>query len=552
MKAQSVLRGSLLLMASALIAKLLGAVYRIPLTAALGGTGMGYYSCAYGLFLPIFALSVTGINTAVAALTARYAGEGRLYAAERVIRLAGRLFCGIGLIGAAALYLSADALCTDILKCPKAALSVRCFAPAVWFCCMNAVLRGEAEGQCSMTPTAVSQVAEGIGRVVCGLGLCLAVLRHPDAVLRYLPPDTAPEQAAAAAAILGVTLSTVTGTAVMLLMRRRRVIRISGLRAAAPADRVLLRELFAILLPVSAASLVTNLTALIDTATAVSLLTKAPGSSYTQGMPASDAANFLYGAYSGLAVTVCNLVPSVTNMLGKGVLPAFSGAYAANDRSGIREQAEAVMQRTAFLACPAGLGISALAAPVLHVLFAGRTAEANAAAPPLALLGISVIFTALSFPLFSMMQAAGAGGSPVRAMLAGALCKLTGNLILIPRFGLCGAAGATVLSCAVILVLAAAGFRRNTGIALHWLSLLSPPLFSGLLCAAAAAFTCRAVNAKCGLFPALTAAVCTGGLCYLAAYALIRPIGSVSSNGETGGRSISVKESVPASEASGK
>ena len=70
MKRQSVLRGSVWLIGSALLAKILGAVFRLPLTAMLGGTGMGYFSCAYGLFLPVFALSVTGINTAVSALTA--------------------------------------------------------------------------------------------------------------------------------------------------------------------------------------------------------------------------------------------------------------------------------------------------------------------------------------------------------------------------------------------------------------------------------------------------------------------------------------------------
>ena len=70
MKQQSVLRGSVWLIVSALAAKALGAVFRIPLTAMLGGTGMGYFSCAYGLFLPVFALSVTGINTAVSAVTA--------------------------------------------------------------------------------------------------------------------------------------------------------------------------------------------------------------------------------------------------------------------------------------------------------------------------------------------------------------------------------------------------------------------------------------------------------------------------------------------------
>ena len=70
MKKQSFLVGSAILMASAAAVKILGAVFKIPLANMLGGTGMGYFSCAYGVFMPVYAVSVTGLPTAVAAVTA--------------------------------------------------------------------------------------------------------------------------------------------------------------------------------------------------------------------------------------------------------------------------------------------------------------------------------------------------------------------------------------------------------------------------------------------------------------------------------------------------
>ena len=48
-------------MVSALIVKIMGAVFRIPLANMLGGTGMGYFSAAYGIFMPVYAVSVTGL-----------------------------------------------------------------------------------------------------------------------------------------------------------------------------------------------------------------------------------------------------------------------------------------------------------------------------------------------------------------------------------------------------------------------------------------------------------------------------------------------------------
>ena len=70
MKKQSFLYGSAILILSAVITKIIGALFRIPLANFLGGTGMGYFSCAYGLFMPIYAISVTGLPAAVAKLTA--------------------------------------------------------------------------------------------------------------------------------------------------------------------------------------------------------------------------------------------------------------------------------------------------------------------------------------------------------------------------------------------------------------------------------------------------------------------------------------------------
>ena len=46
MKKQGFLLGSAILMTSMLITKILGLIYKIPLTNILGGEGMSYYSSA--------------------------------------------------------------------------------------------------------------------------------------------------------------------------------------------------------------------------------------------------------------------------------------------------------------------------------------------------------------------------------------------------------------------------------------------------------------------------------------------------------------------------
>lgn len=493
MKQQSVLRGSVWLIASALLAKCLGAVFRIPLTAMLGGTGMGYFSCAYGLFLPVFALSVTGINTAVSAVTAQARAKHDPDSAERAAGLALRMFGLGGAVCSLLLFLAAEPLCAGFLHNPQAAPAVRMLAPAVLLCCLNAVLRGVHEGSRSMIPTAVSQVAEGIGRAVFGLLLCAAVLRHADLILPYLPQGTTVQAAAAAAAILGVTLSTALGLLTLLCFPKPR--RSKSAPVFQPhTDRAIRRALLRILLPVAAASLVTNLTTLIDLAAGLRLLGHAvlhapERFGLRQGITPAQAgeyANFLFGAFSGMAMTVFNLVPAVTNMLGKGVFPAFAESYVQHNTDRTAAHAQLVMRRTAFLAIPAGCGMTALAAPVLQALFPARHAETAAAAVPLMLLGAAVIFAALCYPLFSMLQAAGHAGDTVAVMLCGAAVKLLCNLLLIPRLGLSGIALSTGCCYAVILLLALHRFHLHTGIRLHLLRMTAGLIFGGILCASAA------------------------------------------------------------------
>lgn len=69
-KGQSFAAGAATLMAAALIVKVIGMLFKIPLTRMLGGEGMGYYMTAYSIFNPICALCVAGFPVAVSRLTA--------------------------------------------------------------------------------------------------------------------------------------------------------------------------------------------------------------------------------------------------------------------------------------------------------------------------------------------------------------------------------------------------------------------------------------------------------------------------------------------------
>ncbi len=489
MKKQSFLQGSLLLTLSAVFAKLCGAMFKLPLTAVLGGTGMGYFSCAYGLFLPVYAVLVTGLSTAVARPVADFTGKKKSVCALKV-RNTARLLCLVmGLAGMFAALFFAKFFTLRTSGSLDAYPAVLAVTPAVLFCCLTAVERGYYEGLCSMTPTALSQAAEAVVKLLSGLFFCKFFM-NSDFFLKSFSP----ESRGAFGAVLGVTLSTVAGW-LFLIFRNASQHKTELSHEIPPSSRKIIKLLFKIMIPAALGALVTNLTSFIDLFTMMQsfshMLASSPESFYqkaslAKNIPPEDAAAFVYGSFMGLSVTVFNLVPSLTNMLAKSVLPCTAQAWASGNHRQAALYARQVLVLTGLLAVPAGCGIFALSRGILEFLFSGRTAEIQAAVSGLQFLAPGLIFLCLAFPVFSLLQAVGREDLPVKVMIPGILVKLFCNLFLIPKFCTAGAAISTSLCYALILVLALFFLRKELGEPLFLLKPLFFQLWGGILCAASA------------------------------------------------------------------
>ena len=70
MKKQGFIKGSLILLSSVVITKVLGLVYRVLLTRSVGGTGMGYFAGAFSVFTPVMAVAAAGIPSSIARIAA--------------------------------------------------------------------------------------------------------------------------------------------------------------------------------------------------------------------------------------------------------------------------------------------------------------------------------------------------------------------------------------------------------------------------------------------------------------------------------------------------
>jgi stage V sporulation protein B len=514
-KKQGFIKGSLILMISAVIAKGLGALFKIPLTNMLGGVGMGFFSCAYSLFLPVYALSVTGLSAAVARLTSQSIALEMYDNARKIRKTALKLFSSVGFFGMIFIASAAKPFAVYIAKSPDAQTAIMLIAPSVLFGCITAVERGYYEGLCNMYPTAFSQLAESIVKTAAGLLLCALAVQHSDTLITFFPKGTDIKAVTASAGILGVTLSSV-GSALFF-----PIMRIFIKNDNKFGDKTLISshdisaELIKIALPVGISSLVTNFTSVIDLATIISCCEMYSGySDLSAQLGHENFPQFIYGSFTGIAVTIFNIIPSVTNMLGKGILPSVTYAWEKKDKCKLQKNTSQALLAALIIAVPAAVGIGILAKPLLLMLFPLQTDEISICVKALQYLMPGMVFLCVSFPVFSMLQATGNSSVPLKIMLIGALVKLIGNLTLIKHMGIDGAALSTTLCYTVIIILSLSVYLKLTGIKLKAKPFLSV-IYSGILCGASAMLCMNILSTIISDIPALFASIAVGGGIYL-------------------------------------
>ena len=62
---QSMLNGAFVLVVATVLVKVIGALYKIPLTGLIGEVGRGYFNAAYEIYTPLYAISMAGLPVAV-------------------------------------------------------------------------------------------------------------------------------------------------------------------------------------------------------------------------------------------------------------------------------------------------------------------------------------------------------------------------------------------------------------------------------------------------------------------------------------------------------
>lgn len=105
MSKENFIKGAAILGVAGLLVKILGAIYRIPLTNLIGTEGIGYYQPAYNIYNLLLVVSLSGFPTAIAKMVSERRALGNYEGAYQVYKISRWGLFLIGLISSICTYI---------------------------------------------------------------------------------------------------------------------------------------------------------------------------------------------------------------------------------------------------------------------------------------------------------------------------------------------------------------------------------------------------------------------------------------------------------------
>lgn len=399
----SFFKGALILSAGSLAAKIIGALYRIPLTNLLGAEGIGVYQTAFPVYCILLTFSSTGVPAALARLSAAEKSG------ENILKSALKLFIPLGFAGfllmAATAGLLAKAQGNEGATAAYIALS-----PSVALVAFISCIRGYFQGKNDMLPTAASQVAEQAVKLAAGLSLCR--------IFSYDPVK------AGAAACAAVTVSE--GVAALYLAAKYK--RRKGDNEALSPTPYPLKKIISTVIPITLSAILLPLARLYDGFTIINFLK----------VYRTDATS-LYGIYTGAVESVVGVPVAVCYGAAAAVLPLATGAFSSGDGKRAYSQCGKALALTFISSLLAAIVLYFLAYKATGILFGGLSgSERETTARLLKASAGNIVALSVLQTLTSCLVAAGKTYAPCAFLSIGVLfkCLMQPFLLKIPALNI--------------------------------------------------------------------------------------------------------------------
>ncbi|EPZ53223.1 polysaccharide biosynthesis protein [Alicyclobacillus acidoterrestris] len=410
-------RGASLYVICVALAKVLGLVWIIPVTALIGGAGLGIYSNAYSVYNILQQLATSGFPLAMGKLISERRATGDRAIVEHIYRVTMRSLMVFSVIAFLLMWFGAPLFAHLIsFKDPKASIaqnvpSIHAVSLMLLVIPAMSGLRGYLQGFQQLSGPAYSQTVEQLFRVI-------AMVVGAYLVVNQWGLSKSVE--GAAAATFGGFVGGVAGLVLLIVTVRplRRTERAYGYEESPFRDSQILRMVYRLAIPVSLGGLVVPIANLVDSWTVTNLL-QSVGQTFQE-------ATANYGILTRQAMYLVQLPMAFAYAIGVSVLPAVSAAKASQNHVKIQESIVFTLRSMFLISFPTAAVLLVLSRAINESIFG-----ASAGWSIISTVSFMSIFSSLELISTYILQGLGKMYRPVRNMFLGVAIKTGFNFILI-------------------------------------------------------------------------------------------------------------------------
>ncbi|MBM7655807.1 putative polysaccharide biosynthesis protein [Neobacillus cucumis] len=437
---KAVLNGALILTISAIVTKILSAFYRIPFQNIVGDVGFYIYQQVYPFYGMAVVLSTTGFPVVISKLYAEQKERGD-DVKPRLLLLASYLFLQVfGVICFFILYVGADGI-ADWMNDPHLAMLLRVVAFVFLAFPFSSLLRGYYQAVGEMLPTALSQVGEQSIRVLTII--ILSSLFMAKGYSLYLVGS-----GAMFGSITGTIISAIILFMFLWIRKEWKIIMPSQgmFKQHIREVGLIWKALFFQGLMICISGMLMIFMQLVDSLNLYSLLTAG-------GMKA-DLAKTLKGVFDrGQPLIQLGTVAATSMSL--TLVPLITRARIAAKPRELLDKIQLAIKVSIAVGVGASAGLWAIIEPTNTMLF-----ENNSGSSVLGVLSFVILFTSIISTIIAIMQGMGKVLFPAIAVMLVLPIKYLLNMMMIPAFGIMGAAISSLISLAAVTLILAIKFKK--------------------------------------------------------------------------------------------
>ena len=323
---KKIFNGAAWLGLSTIFIKIIGLIYKIPMSYLLGDEGMGYFNSAYTVYSFFYIIAIAGIPKAISILCAK-ASDGE---AKSIFKFIYRIYLLIGALLTAILLFSARYIAIGIGNI-NSTYTILVISPSVFFVCATGVIRGYLSGKTKFLPIAISELISALCKLILGLLFALYAIKR-----NFSLPVTC------AFSILGITLGSFLGLLYLYTYYKKES---ENFKPENISGRKILKEILSLGLPITFAAMISGIVNIIDLSVMMNAL-KASGYSET-------ICTVIYGNYTTLAVPMFSFVTNLINTISLASLPVIAGCFSKNEHREIEKSVSSSLKLLFFISTPA-------------------------------------------------------------------------------------------------------------------------------------------------------------------------------------------------------